>query len=109
MQDVLYLDDLDQAEALLKPLRVALVPRLAAPRSCTELATELCETPQKVYYHVKRLESAGLVERVAERRVRGIVERVYQAAARSYWLSPALVGRIGGPREAANQLGLGYL
>jgi hypothetical protein len=34
---------------------------------------------------VKKLEAAGLVERVRERQVRGIVEGIYRARARSYW------------------------
>ncbi|MFG1882763.1 hypothetical protein [Micromonospora sp. NPDC049102] len=42
------------------------------------------------------------------RKVRGITEGIYQAAARSYWLSPRLVGRIG-LRRARDELSLGYL
>jgi DNA-binding transcriptional ArsR family regulator len=109
MQDVLYLERVEQAEALLKPRRVDLLRRLAEERTCTELAAELGETPQQVYYHVKKLEGAGLVERVRERRVRGIVEGIYRARARSYWLSPRLVGDIGGPRAARDRLSLGFL
>jgi hypothetical protein len=40
--------------------------------------------------------------------VRGINEGIYQAAARSYWLSPRLVGRIG-LAKARDELSLGYL
>jgi DNA-binding transcriptional ArsR family regulator len=105
---VLYLDDIEQAEALLKPARVEVLRTLAEPRSCTEVAAELDQTPQRVYYHVKQLVKAGLVRQVAERRVRGISEGLYQATAHSYWLSPRLVGRIGG-RRARDQLSLGYL
>ena len=54
------------------------------------------------HYHVRKLEDAGLVAGV-RRRVRGIHKGIYQASARSYWLSPQLVGTIG------RQLGLGYL
>jgi DNA-binding transcriptional ArsR family regulator len=108
VRDVLYLDDIEQAEALLKPARVDVLRRLAEPRSCTEVATELDQTPQRVYYHVKRLVEAGLVEQVAERRVRGISEGLYQATAHSYWLSPRLVGRIG-DRRTRDQLSLGHL
>jgi DNA-binding transcriptional ArsR family regulator len=109
MQDVLYLEQIEQAETLLRPRRVDLLRRLAEERSCTELAAELGETPQRVYYHVKKLEAAGLVERVRERRVRGIAEGIYRARARSYWLSPRLVGEIGGPRRAGDRLSHGYL
>ncbi|MEH0972181.1 hypothetical protein V6U77_13715 [Micromonospora sp. CPCC 205546] len=49
-----------------------------------------------------------MVELVSERKVRGITEGIYQAAARSYWLSPRLVGRIG-LRRARDELSLGHL
>jgi DNA-binding transcriptional ArsR family regulator len=68
--------------------------QLAEPHTCTEVASRLGQTPQRVYYHVKRLVDAGLADLVSERKVRGIHEGIYQASARSYWLSPRLVGRI---------------
>ena len=55
MRDVVYLDQIEQAEALLKPQRIEVLRQLAEPRSCTEVAAELDQTPQRVYYHVKRL------------------------------------------------------
>jgi len=108
MRDVVFLDRIEQAEALLKPQRIEVLRRLAEPRSCTEVAAELDQTPQRVYYHVKRLVEAGLVRLVAERRVRGITEGIYQAAGRSYWLSAGLVGRIG-LRPTTDRLSLGFL
>ena len=108
MRDVVYLDQIEQAEVLVKPQRIEVLRQLAEPRSCTEVAIELDHTPQRVYYHVKRLLDAGLVRQVAERRVRGIHEGIYQASGRSYWLSPALVGRIG-LRQTRDRLSLGYL
>ena len=91
MRDVVYLDQIGRAEALLKPQRIEVLRRLAEPRSCTEVAVELDQTPQRVYYHVKRLLEAGLVRQVAERRVRGIHEGIYQRPAgptgcpRAWW------------------------
>jgi DNA-binding transcriptional ArsR family regulator len=108
MRDVLYLDQLEQAETLLKPQRIEVLRQLAEPRSCTEVATRLDQTPQRVYYHVKRLVDAGLVTQVSERKVRGIHEGIYQASARSYWLSHRLVGTIG-LRRAQDELSLGHL
>jgi DNA-binding transcriptional ArsR family regulator len=109
MQDVLYIEDVNQAMTLLKPIRLEILQRLDEPRTCTELAEYFDETPQKVYYHVKALESAGMVEKVDERRVRGMVEGYYQASARSYWLAPKLVGQIGGEKIAQDQLSLRVL
>jgi DNA-binding transcriptional ArsR family regulator len=109
MQPVVYIEEVEQAAALLSPLRLALLKQMAEPRSCPELAEFVGETPQKVYYHVKTLERANLVTRVGERRVRGTVEGRYQAKGRSYWLSPRLVGHIGGHGRARDQLSLGFL
>ena len=109
MQDVLYVEVAGQAGALLHPLRIEVLKKLAEPKSCPELAKELDETTQKVYYHVKILESARLVEKVDERRVRGIMEGLYRARAKSYWLSPSLVGKVGGGARARDHLSLGFL
>jgi DNA-binding transcriptional ArsR family regulator len=109
MRDVLYLDRIEQAETLLKPQRIEVLRQLAEPRTCNELADRLGQSPQRVYYHVKRLVDAGLVEQVAERKVRAIHEGIYQATARSYWLSPRLVGRLGGDRQSQDAMSLDYL
>lgn len=108
MKDLLYLERVEQAETLLKPQRIEVLRQLAEPRSCTEVGARLDQTQQRVYYHVKRLVEHGLVTQVAERRVRGINEGVYQATARAYWLSPRLVGRIG-QRQHRDEASLGYL
>ncbi len=109
MQDVLYIDDVERAAALLKPMRIELLKLLAEPRSLAELSSIVGETPQKLHYHVKVLERSGLIARVDERRIGAMIEGLYQAAAGSYWLSPALVGQIGGRRRGGDQTSLGYL
>src|SRR5262249_36831445 len=109
MRDVLVLEQLAQVEALLKPQAIEVVRQLAEPRSCTEVAERLGPTPQRVYYHVKRLVEAQLVDQVAERKVRGIHEGIYLASAKAYWVSPRLVGRIGRLRQAQDAFSLGFL
>lgn len=106
MRDVLYLDQIEQAEALLKPQRVEVLRQLAEPRTCTEIAKRLDQSPQRVYYHVKRLVDVGAVEQVSERKTRGVHEAIYLATARTYWLSPALIGRIGGVRKVQGRMNL---
>jgi DNA-binding transcriptional ArsR family regulator len=71
-------------ETLLKvaahPLRIralsVLTERAASPK---ELAAELGAPVGNVSYHVRELESAGLIELVEERRRRGTVEHFYRA------------------------------
>jgi DNA-binding transcriptional ArsR family regulator len=108
MKEVLYVERFEQADALFKPQRVEVLRQLAEPHSCTEVGAVLGQSPQRVYYHVRKLLDADLVTQVAERRVRGIHEGVYRAAAQSYWLSPRLVGTIG-RRRVQDELSLGYL
>jgi DNA-binding transcriptional ArsR family regulator len=109
MQEVLYIEDVDQAAALLKPQRIEMLKLMDHPRTCLELGKIFGETPQKINYHIKALQSAGLVEQVGERRVRGTVEGSYQARARSYWLASDLVGQIGGAAIAQDQASLRHL
>jgi DNA-binding transcriptional ArsR family regulator len=109
MQDVCYIEDLDQAMTLLKPQRLDILRRLDEPRTCPELADFFDESAQKIYYHVKALENAGLVQKVEERRVRGAVEGYYCAVARSYWLAPKLIGQIGSARQSRDQASLRVL
>src|SRR3954467_11166363 len=109
MQEVLYIEDVDQAAALLKPQRIEMLKLMDHPRTCLELGNIFGQTPQKIYYHIKALQSAGLVEHVGERRVRGTVEGSYQARARSYWLGSDLVGQIGDAAVAQDQASLRHL
>lgn len=109
MQEVLYIEDVDQAAALLKPQRIEMLKLMDHPRTCLELSKVFGETPQKIYYHIKALQNAGLVEQVGERRVRGTVEGSYQARARSYWLASELIGQIGGASIAQDQASLRHL
>lgn len=103
------LEKVGQVSALFKPMRIELLAMLDEPRTCGQLAKTFQTSPQKIYYHLKVLEQAGLVKKVAEKRVRGIMEGYYQAAADSYWLSPELVEKFGGERGSKDQLSLNYL
>lgn len=109
MQDVYYVEEVDQAMTLLKPIRLEILRRLDEPRTCDELAEVFQESTQKIYYHVKALQEAGLVDKVADKRIRGTVEGYYQAKARSYWLAPSLVGQVGSLQQSRDQASLRIL
>ena len=109
MEEVLLIDELEQANELLRPARIEILQEMAEPISCTALGERLHQQPQRVHYHVKALEQAGLVEKVDERRVRALTEAIYQARARSYWLSPRLVSRLGGEAASTEATTLRYL
>lgn len=78
---------LASADLLLHPVRLRVVKALLGDRqlTTTQLAGELSDIPVgSLYRHVSVLTHAGVLQVVAERRVRGAVERTYalrQAAA----------------------------
>lgn len=109
MQEVHLIENSESAGQLLRPIRIRVLTQLAEPLSCPEIGRRLNLSTQKIYYHVKVLQKAGLVRLVEERRKRGIMEGVYQAVARSIWFSPRLVARLGGQRAISQQASLAYL
>jgi DNA-binding transcriptional ArsR family regulator len=68
------------ADLLLHPVRLRIVKAFLGDRALTtgQLAAELDDVPPgSLYRHVARLTEAGVLQVVAERRVRGAVERTY--------------------------------
>jgi thiamine-phosphate pyrophosphorylase len=88
-------DDPAAAAAALDPIRARLLAELAEPGSAASLAPRMGITRQKVNYHLRALESHGLVHLTEERKRGGITERVLQATAASYVVSPAALGATG--------------
>lgn len=81
----------DRLRAALPPLRRRLLDRLRTPASATQLSTELEIPRQKLNYHLRVLEHAGLVELVEERRRRGCTERILRATAEAFVVDPAVM------------------
>lgn len=68
------------AELLLHPVRLRIVQAFLGERALTtaQLAAELSDVPAgSIYRHVALLTKAGVLQVVAERRVRAVVERTY--------------------------------
>ena len=88
-------DDRDRCGfAPLAPLRRAVLEQLRDPASASEVAARLGESRQRVNYHVRELERAGLVEFVEERARRGCTERVVRATSSAVVVEPVIVGEV---------------
>lgn len=81
----------DRLRAALSPLRRKLLERLRTPASATQLAAELELPRQKLNYHLRVLEQAGLVELVEERQRRGCTERIMRATADAFVVDPSVM------------------
>lgn len=110
MLDVAVISDASAAEVTLDPTRTLLLAELRQPASAVGLAERLGLPRQKVNYHLRLLEQHGLVELVEERRKGNCTERLMQATAASYLISPGALAAVaphpgrGGDRSSAQWL-----
>jgi DNA-binding transcriptional ArsR family regulator len=85
----------------LSPMRQRLLQRLRTPASATEVAAEMDLPRQKINYHLRALEGAGLLSLVETRKKRGCLERVVVASARAFVVDPSLVAGPDAPASRA--------
>jgi DNA-binding transcriptional ArsR family regulator len=96
-----HVSEMARAVALLHPLRLRILAALSEPDSAAGLARRLRLPRQKVNYHVRELARARFLERAGQRRRRNMIERRFRASAQGFILSPELLGKLGLPRERA--------
>lgn len=94
MIELAVIEDPATAEVSLDPIRTRLLAELVEPRSATGVAALVGLPRQQVNYHLKTLERHGLVELVEERRKGNVTERILQATALSYVISPAALNGV---------------
>jgi DNA-binding transcriptional ArsR family regulator len=104
---VALLHDPDRVRLALTPIRRTLLERLREPASATQLASELGLARQRVNYHLRALERAGLLHLVETRQRRGCVERIVVAAADAFVVDPAVIGET--TIEAQDRFAAGHL
>ncbi|MFI7545484.1 winged helix-turn-helix domain-containing protein [Actinoplanes sp. NPDC049599] len=110
MEDVAVIEDPAAAEASLDPIRSRLLAALAVPGSATMLAAQVGLPRQKVNYHLRTLEQHGLLRLVEERRRGNVTERVLQATAASYVISPSALAAVApDPARAPDRLSARWL
>ena len=85
----------EAAERLLKPERLQVLEQLTDADSATGIAKRLKLPRQTVNYHLRELEKDGFVEFVEHRKKGNCMERVVRTAARSYVISPIVLGALG--------------
>jgi DNA-binding transcriptional ArsR family regulator len=108
--DVEVIDDPAAAVAALDPVRSRILAELAEPASAAGLAGRLGIARQKVNYHLRALETHGLVRVAETRRWGGLVERLLVATAASYVVSPGALGPAAAdPGKRADRLSASYL
>ena len=88
-RDSLSLSRLDQVKVLSDSRRYKIFEALArTPMSAKALATQWGLEPASLHYHFGVLAKAGLIRKVSERKVRGTVEKVFEAVAKRVHFTP---------------------
>lgn len=110
MNDAHVIDDPAAAAVALDPLRSRLLSELREPASAAALAGRVGLARQKVNYHLRTLESHGLVRAAGEKRWGGLTERRLVATASAYVVSPDALGPVAvDPDRATDRLAASYL
>ena len=110
MREIEVIESPAAAAVALDPVRARLLAELVVPASAAALAGRVGIARQKVNYHLRTLEAHGLLEVAEERKRGGITERVLQATAVSYVVSPAALGESASdPERERDRLSARYL
>jgi DNA-binding transcriptional ArsR family regulator len=110
MFDLQVIDDPATAAVAIDPTRSRILSELAEPISAATLATRVGLARQKVNYHLRALESHGLVRLAHQRKWGGLTERLLVATAASYVISPTALGPIAvHPERDVDRLSASYL
>lgn len=94
MEDLRVIDDPASASAALDPVRNRLLSELRTPASAAMLAGRMGLPRQKVNYHLRTLETHGLIRVDSKKRWGGLTERRLVATASSYVVSPGALGPV---------------
>ncbi len=87
-------------EALTHPIRRKVLAELRAPKSAASVARTLGMPRQKVNYHLKELAKAKLVRTAGERAKGHLTEKLYEAVAGTFILSPRVAWEDGARDKA---------
>ncbi|NDJ35768.1 MAG: helix-turn-helix transcriptional regulator [Chloroflexi bacterium] len=86
------IDDLETLRLVFDPFRMQVLGMLAhEPLTVKQMAERLETTPHRLYYHIRMMEKAGLIDVVETHLVNGIVEKIYRASAMEYVVKRGLL------------------
>ncbi len=110
MVDLCVIDDPASASVALDPVRSRLLSELRTPASAATLAGRMGLPRQRVNYHLRTLESHGLIRVDSKKRWGGLTERRLVATACAYVVSPGALGPAAvDPARQTDRLSASYL
>ncbi|WP_291580349.1 ArsR/SmtB family transcription factor [Clostridium sp. UBA6640] len=87
MEDRKVLTTLEEVKAISDPFRYKIIITLIdmnEPASVRQIADKMNEMPSKIYYHIKKLESVGIIQTVDNKQIKGNGTKYYELLARNF-------------------------
>lgn len=84
------LSSIEQIKAYADPYRMKIISEfyeLKKPATVKQIADKMDEVPAKIYYHVKKLEKAGILKLSHTEEINGIIAKYYELTAEDFSLS----------------------
>ena len=82
IQDVFYLENIEQLKAISDTIRYQMVTMLTQPMTGAQLARKLKISRARAHYHLNLLKDVGIVQYYGEGQSHGITEKYYQVIGR---------------------------
>jgi hypothetical protein len=102
--------DLDRAACLIHPIKRRILAALVQRDSASGLARRLRIPRQLVWYHMQEMARERMVIPAGRRKRKQFVDQCYVARARTYLLSPELLGKLAAdPKTAGDRFSASYL
>ncbi|MEM7802642.1 MAG: helix-turn-helix domain-containing protein [Chloroflexota bacterium] len=100
VQELFKISDLETLKTITHPQRIEILQALAEARTVKEIAAKIDADPTKLYYHIRQLEKANIIQVVETNLVSGILEKTYLVTAKSYQVDETLfTGEKGQPSQ----------
>lgn len=96
MEKEKVLTTLEQIRVYSDPYRIEILftfQKINRPATCKEIADSMGEVPAKVYYHIKKMEKAGMLNLVYTKNINGIIAKYYEPAAENFEIKGSLKGK----------------
>jgi predicted transcriptional regulator len=87
MEKIKVLTTLDEVKAISDPLKYRILMsyiKKDEPATVKQIADAINEVPAKVHYHVKKMESLGILELIYTKEIKGIIAKYYQPTAEKF-------------------------
>lgn len=91
MKEVVELITDEQIKAITEPYKIKILlafESIDKPATVKQVADSMKEPPSKLYYHVKKMVEAGILELHHTEEINGILAKYYQPTAKTYDIAP---------------------